>query len=305
MTDPTNNNEILIMPPEDVEKMLATAKEVRLDVSGIRRKFPDRPYGADPKQAVDIYLPNDGDGPFPIVFFVHGGSWAHGQKDDEQVVPFIGGVDRGYAVVSIGYRLIPDVRYPDNLFDIKAALRWAARNAEEFRLDPARAALCGDSAGAHLAMMAAFTQGIAVFGDVPREPTCSVRAVVEQYGPTDFAKIHEHYDESGFPRAFVPGVPSAVDVMLGVPAESITNLLRFYNPIDNVHPGIPPVLLQHGKRDPLIPYQQALDMYDKIIEIAGEGRAELDISEEFMHADPGYASPESVERIYGFIDKFV
>lgn len=296
-------DEVKLMPPEEIERMFARMSELTLDVSGIRRKFPDCPYGEDPRQSMDIYLPNDGDGPFPVVFFAHGGAWSGGIKNDVQVVPFMGGVTRGYAVVSLGYRLIPNIRYPENLFDIKAALRWVALNADTYLLDPSRTALCGASAGAHLAMLAAFTQGQAAFEDVPGGPTCRVLAVVEQFGPTDFTRFHAHYDESGYPRAQAPGVPSAMDVMLGVKAELIPNLMRFCNPIDNVRPGIPPVLLQHGMRDPIVPYQQAVELFEKINAVAGEGMAELDLSEGFLHADPGYADPESVDRIFGFIDK--
>jgi hypothetical protein len=154
-------------------------------------------------------------------------------------------------------------------------------------------------------MMAALTQGQAAFGDIPNAPTCRVLAIVEQFGPTDFTKIHAHFDESGYPRAYSPGVTSALDIMLGVKADLIPNLMRFCNPIDNVRPGIPPMLLQQGRRDPMIPYQQAVAMYEKINAIAGEGMAELDLSEDFLHADPGYAAPKSVERIFGFLDKYL
>jgi acetyl esterase/lipase len=252
---------------------------------------------------LDIYLPNDGAGPFPVVFFIHGGAWMRGHKGDLQLVPFIGGVTRGYAIVSLGYRLVPNVRYPDNLFDIKAALRWVAKNAETYLLDASRTALCGSSAGAHLAMMAAFTQGQVVFGDKPDAPTCRVLAVVEQFGPTDFSMVHAQYDESGFPRVYEPGVPNEVDAMLGVQAKLIPNLLRFFNPIDNVHPDVPPMLLQQGKRDPIVPYQQAVEMCKRINAITGKDIAELDISDDFMHADPGYAAPESVNRVFDFIAK--
>jgi len=293
------------MPPDEVDRMFAPLGREALDVSGIRRKFLNCPYGEDPKQALDIYLPNEGAGPFPIVFFVHGGAWQRGFKNDAQVIPFMGGVARGYAVVSIGYRLVPDVRYPDNMFDIKYALRWIAQNSETYLLDTSRTALCGASAGAHLAMMAAFTQGQAVFADDPGVPTCRILAIVEQFGPTDFSKIHSHYDESGYPRVHLPGTPSTVDDLLGVRAEKIPNLLRFFNPIDNVHPGIPPVLLLHGKRDPMIPYQQAVELCEKINTVVGEGMAEIDINEEFLHADMGYAAPEYIDLIFRFIDKYL
>ncbi|MCL2392374.1 MAG: alpha/beta hydrolase [Oscillospiraceae bacterium] len=294
-----------IMSPEEAQQMFARLGELTLDVSKIKRKFLNCQYGENPKQALDIYLPNEGTGPFPIVFYAHGGAWQHGKKDDVQVVPFIDGVNRGYAIVSIGYRLVPEIRYPDNMFDIKAALRWIATNADSYILDASKTALCGSSAGAHLAMMAAFTQGMAAFGDIPGAKTCQILAMVEQFGPTDFAKIHAHYDESGFPRIHVPGTASAVDLMIGTSAETIPNLLRFYNPIDCIHPDIPPILLQHGKHDPMIPYQQAIELHDKINLITGTKKAQLDISETFMHADPGYARKESVDRIFGFLDNYL
>jgi len=296
-------SEVILMPPEEVERMFARLGELELDTSGVRRKFLDCPYGAHPQQKLDIYLPNDGDGPFPVVFYAHGGGWARGDKGDTQIVPFISGVDRGYAIVSLNYRLIPEVRYPDNMFDIKAALRWVARNAATYLLDPTRTALCGASAGAHLVMLAAFTMGQPVFDDDPYAQTCKILAVVEQFGPTDFIMNDEHFDKSGFPRVQPPGVYPAIDFMLGAKATTVPNLLRFMNPADNIHPGVPPVLIQHGRRDPVVPYQQAVELYEKINAIAGEGMAELDLSEDFMHADPGYAAPESVERIFGFIDK--
>ena len=296
-------SEVKIMPPEDVANMFARLCELTLDISDMRRKFLDCPYGEDSRQVLDIYLPNEGGGPFPIIFFAHGGAWAAGSKDDTQVVPFISGVTRGYAVISLGYRLLPNVRYPENLFDINAALRWVAQNADTYLLDVSRTALCGASAGAHLVMMAAFTQGQAVFDSAPGSQTCRVLAVVDQFGPTDFTKYHAHYDESGFPRAQPPGVPNSLDDLFGINAELIPNMIRFANPIDNIHPNIPPVLIQHGRYDPVIPYQQSVELYDKITAIAGEGMAELDLSEEFLHADPGYAGTESVNRIFSFLDK--
>ena len=296
---------IKLMSPEEVGKMFARLGELKLDVSGIRRKFLNCPYGEDPKQALDIYLPNEGEGPFPVLFFAHGGGWSGGSKSDNQLVPFINGLARGYAVIGLGYRLIPAIRYPENLFDIKAALRWTAENADSYLLDPDRTALAGSSAGAHLVMMAAFTKGQPAFGGSPGAPECNVRAVVEQFGPTDFARLHPHYDESGYPRAQSPSDGSALDVLLGVKAELIPNLVRFVNPLDNVHPAIPPVLIQHGRYDPIIPYQQGVELYEKICAVAGSGMAELDLSDEFLHADPGYASADSVDRIFDFLDRHV
>ena len=296
-----------LVPPEDIAAMFARVNEAKPDISAIRRRFPNRPYGEDPQQAVDIYLPAEGQGPFPVVFYLHGGGWTGGARSDAQMAPFIKAIEHGYAFISIGYRLVPQVRYPDNLLDVRRALRWVSENAETYLLDTTRCALCGASAGGQLALMAAYTAGNPLFDDAPTAETCTLRAVVDQFAPTDFLKRPLHFDESGYPRADDPesDAPDAADTLLGIRLKDAPHLARFINPIDNVHPNIPPTFIMHGQYDPIIPYQQSTTLYDKICDIAGENHARLWISDEFLHADPGYASEEGEQRIFDFIDRYV
>ena len=295
------------MSPGDIAAMFARVDEAKPDISAIRRKFPSCPYGEDSRQAVDIYLPNEGQGPFPVVFYLHGGGWTGGSRSDAQMAPFIKAINHGYAFVSIGYRLVPQIRYPDNLLDVRRALRWTAENAETYLLDTSRCALCGASAGGQLALMAAYTAENPLFDDAPLSPTCTIRAVVDQFAPTDFLKRALHFDESGYPRADDPesDAPDAADTLLGVRLRDAPQLARFINPVDNVHANVPPTFIMHGQYDPIVPYQQSVELYDKLCDVAGDGRAELWISEEFLHADPGYAGKEGERRIFDYINKFV
>jgi hypothetical protein len=115
-----------------------------VDVAGIRRKYLDIPYAAQsPNQILDIYLPPDGGGPFPTVVFVHGGAFILGRKRDDQLLQVIGGIGRGYAVVSVEYRLADEAKYPAAVFDVKAALRFLRANAATYLHDGDRFALCG------------------------------------------------------------------------------------------------------------------------------------------------------------------
>jgi len=297
--------EIKILPASETQKMLGRFSALSIGADKIARKYLDIPYGPSKRQKIDIYLPDEGDGPFPAIVFLHGGGWEFGRKSDAQILPFMPGLGRGYAVVAAGYRLMPEIRYPENLFDVKAVLRWIAENGAAHHLDAARVVLAGASAGAHLAMVAAFTHGQPAFEGAPLIKTSRIAAVVEQYGPTDFLRQHAQYDESGYPRSYAPDEESAVDRLLGVRAQDVPNLMHFVSPIHLVHPGIPPILIQHGRYDPVIPYQQATELYEKICAVCGPGRAELDISETLTHADPGYAEKESVETIFGFLDRAV
>lgn len=299
-------SDIKIFPQEDVGKMFARLGELTLETESIRRKFLNCPYGEDPRQQLDIYLPNEGEGPFPVIFFLHGGGWSGGKKNDTQVVPVMCGLEHGYAVVSIGYRLVPKIRYPENLFDVKAALRWIAANAEVYLLDSTRTALIGQSAGGHLAMIAGFTIGQPAFEGAPIGNTCTVRAIVNQYGPTDFLKKHKHYDESGYPRADMPDDPemTAIDDVLGVKLELIPNMHHFISPMSLAHADVPPLLAQHGRYDPIVPYQQSAELVERLNALDG-GKAELDLYEDYLHADPGFASPKCTEKLIAFLDRHV
>jgi acetyl esterase/lipase len=299
--------EMKLISQQEIDTMFGRFAALKLDTSKITRKFLDCRYGNETRQAIDIYLPSEGSGPFPAILFLHGGAWSGGYRRDAQILPFMSGVERGYAVIGVGYRLVPNIRWPDNLFDVKAALRHIAENAGAYMIDPDSIAIAGASAGAQLALMTAFTQGQAAFEGAPLGNTCTIRAVIDQYGPTDFLRSDQQYDESGYARMSAPdsNEPRAVDLMLGIQSSAIPNLMRFVNPIDNVHAGIPPVLIQHGLYDPVVPYQQSTELYEKIKAVAGPGKAKLYLSETLTHADPGFACQESVRVIFEFLDSLL
>ena len=75
----------------------------RADVSHVRRKWLDIAYaGTSPSQKLDIYLPDKGKGPFPVVVQIHGGAFAMGDRGDVHLEGFLSGIERGYGVVSVG-----------------------------------------------------------------------------------------------------------------------------------------------------------------------------------------------------------
>ena len=123
----------------------------------------DLPYarrpGAEPNlTALDVYRPAAAAPPGgrPAVVFVHGGGWRGGDKANRAVVGakpahFCG---RGWAFISVNYRLSPAVRHPAHAEDVAAAVAWVRANATALGVDPRRIVLAGHSAGAHLAALA-------------------------------------------------------------------------------------------------------------------------------------------------------
>ena len=115
----------------------------------IKNKFLDIAYADKSKaEKLDIYLPNEGKGPFPVIIFIHGGAFMFGDKADDQVNPALEGVKRGYAVVSVNYRMSGEAVFPAAIQDVKAAIRFVRANAAKYHLDPKRIASFGNSAGA-------------------------------------------------------------------------------------------------------------------------------------------------------------
>ena len=110
------------------------------------RRYLDLQYADISDDAkLDIFLPDEGDGPFPVFIEVHGGGWYFGQKRSIEFEPFLLGLKRGYAVVSMGYTLSPKARYPQAIEEIKAGIRFLKANAEKYHLDPNRIAMWGGS----------------------------------------------------------------------------------------------------------------------------------------------------------------
>lgn len=109
----------------------------------------------------DAYLPV-GTGPTPVIVIFHGGAWTKGSRASYQ--PWGRYLaSRGYAAIAVDYRLADPSRpaFPQNVFDAKAAIQWVRANCGQLRVDPARMAVMGASAGAHLAAMVVLTRNVA------------------------------------------------------------------------------------------------------------------------------------------------
>ena len=108
----------------------------------------DVAYGEDPRHKVDVYVPTSGEGPWPTVIFIHGGSWSTGNKDP---YAFLGQAlaAQGFVVMLPNYRLHPQNRYPGFVQDAALVIDWATRHAGEYGGDPKHIYAAGHSAGGY------------------------------------------------------------------------------------------------------------------------------------------------------------
>lgn len=143
-------------------------------------------YGDNPRQSLDVYRPEAGSGPRPVVLFFYGGSWQYGSRDDYR---FAGEAlaSRGFVAVVADYRLYPEVRYPDFLRDGAAAVRWVRDHIAGYGGDGERLFLMGHSAGAYnVAMLVLDARWLR---EVGLEPKQAVRGWIGLSGPYDFLPI--------------------------------------------------------------------------------------------------------------------
>ena len=132
------------MPPTPPPHLAIQGAPPRANTGHIRRKFLNLPYAAlSPSQILDLYLPDEGEGPFPVIIAIHGGAFMGGDKADFQVLPMLEGLKRNYAVASINYRLSWEASFPALVQDGKAAVRWLRAHAAEYHFRPDRLAAWG------------------------------------------------------------------------------------------------------------------------------------------------------------------
>lgn len=179
----------------------------------------------------DLYVPA-GEGPWPGVLLIHGGSWANTDRrsDMEGMAEHL--ARRGYVVLNATYRLAPNSIYPAQLQDLRQALRYLRRHAAELKLRPDRIAAFGYSAGGQLAAQLGALQGAA---------DERVQAVVAGGAPTDLRR---------FPRSPI------VAAYLGGTLSQKPALHAEASPVTHLDASDPPVFLYHGTRDTLVPPDQ-------------------------------------------------
>jgi acetyl esterase/lipase len=290
-------------PPFDLENFVPP----HVDNSHIRRKWLDLAYAEiSPAQRLDIYLPNTGEGPFPVFVYVHGGAFAIGDKAHDQTGPYFLGLDYGYAVVAINYRLSGEATFPAAVHDVKAAIRWLKAHGKEYELDVDRIVAGGQSAGANLASVVGMTNGLGLFEDPAlgnADYSGDVQAVVDQFGPTDFLKMDEQLTAGGLGPANHSESTSPESRYVGGRITEVPGRVRRADPMTYVHKDIPPTLIQHGSADDHVPVQQSLEFAKVIEEKAGRDRFELQLLEGAGHAGPEFWTRENMSKVFVFLDQ--
>ena len=238
--------------------LLGTFANVSAEEAASVRRLVDIQYAqaGDHRLLLDLYLPSQARA--PLVIWVHGGAWRSGSK---KAMPLKNLVDRGFAVASVDYRLSPVAKFPAQIHDCKAAIRFLRANANKYGYASERVGIAGSSAGGHLVALLGVTNGHKrLEGTIGEhlEQSSDVHAIVDYYGPTNFMTILPQ----STPHGLSVRVP-ALQLLLGSRPEENASLARLASPVEHVDDQDPPLLLIHGDQDPQVPINQSHELHGK------------------------------------------
>lgn len=202
-------------------------------------------------QVVDIYIPAKM-GPHPLVLYIHGGGWTGGHTrhsgalaDFPRVLAALAA--EGFVVASLEYRLSGDAKFPAQVQDAKASLRFLRDNAARYRIDPARVGIWGGSAGGHLTALTALSCKDTSLDPAAAADVCATAAVT-WYGVFDFAALAAGRENS---------VDTAAERLLGCAARCSAETYAPASPVTHIDAGDSPFLLIHGTEDKVVPVDQS------------------------------------------------
>jgi acetyl esterase/lipase len=216
------------------------------------------------KLRLDLYLPRDGGKDLPLIIWIHGGGFVSGSRYPDEAAFLVG---CGFASASLSYRLAGRAKFPAQIWDCKAAVRWLRKNASVYGLAPGRFGVWGASAGGHLASLLGTSAGVPALEGKEGVPDASsaVQAVCDWFGPVDFLTLQGQAAASRVKNAFRFDIGhSPLQKLLGVPPLEDPLLAAQASPVTYVHPGCPPFLIMHGTDDDQVPMEQSREFFQRL-----------------------------------------
>ena len=261
------------------------------------RTVPNQDYvgSGNQRQTLDLFLPRaQSDKPRPLLVYIHGGGWRGGSKEGafRRLQPLLGGSE--FAGAAINYRLTDEASWPAQIHDCKAAIRWLKAHAGKYGYDPERIAVWGTSAGGHLVSMLGVTGNVSdLEGELGKHPDqkSSITCVVNYFGPSNLLTMDDYPSNIKHSAADSPEGKLVGGALLEKRQVSMNA-----SPVSHVSSEDAPMLLAHGTKDMLVPYQQSVELSKRL--------AKHEVAYIFLtmkDAGHGFRSKELTEKVRVFL----
>ncbi|MGG4217848.1 S-layer homology domain-containing protein [Paenibacillus jamilae] len=243
---------------------------------------------------VDIEVPTKGEGPFPVIMWIHGGGWTSLNRKSafiSNTMNYL--VSKGYAVVYAEYTLSQDMgkgdiqgSFPQDIYDLKAAVRFIRANSKKYNLDPNYIVSMGESAGGHLSTLLGTTNGNPNYEDLNMGNagySSDVQAMVSYFGPTNTNGLFAY-------------------ALLGSKNIGNTELIKSASPYYQITADAPPLFLAHGEDDQTVPAMQSHVMESKARKLIGDENV---TSRYFTHGPHASKSVFDAKPVMEAVEAFI
>ncbi len=297
------------------------ASEPEIDIKQFNNIKTDIAYANEsPNQILDIYYPDEGEGPYPVILVMHGGAFCAGHKRSHYIKSMILPATQGYAVASVEYRLLQEAKWPAQLIDGKAAIRYLRAHANELNLDPDHFAVWGNSAGGTVTQLMALSGDDEELDDlsVGEKASSMVQCAIGWYTISDVISseqfgidIQDELARTGAGKGMLPndGKQTAGDTvfcrLLGYSPLHYPERAYKMSPISYVKDDCPPMLIQHGTGDLVVDHHQSIYLYEKISAICGPDRAKLELFDGEPHGSQKIKADENIAHCIDFFDEYL
>jgi acetyl esterase/lipase len=297
----TNRDGLISIAEDRAFTSRDSAQQAAGRLPGSVRLVVDVPYAdnENPRQTLDLLLPRKnipGHKP-PLIVYIHGGAWRQGDKSSGRhyLASFV--EDGRYAAATLGYRLSSEATWPAQIHDCKAAIRWLRAHADKYGFDPDRIGVMGHSAGGHLAIMLGVTNRVRdLEGKLGghNDASSKVLCVVDFYGPTELLVMDDYpgqmvHNDSDSPESQLVGGPLQERKSAAVSASPVTHVTKH----------AAPVLMVHGSRDRLVPFNQSV----RLLAAFHSARVPAILVEIQEGGHGGFRSREVDRRVMGFFSR--